>query len=117
MDGTPEYKGRPVGVSLLGVRDRSSRFVVYVREANTMPDNFASVDHFPNLLKHFDENRLLGITRHYIRLADDGPEVASQCLAQRAEICLQECKRRAIELDNVARVKQRSNIIKPRWAA
>ena len=82
-----------------------------------MPDNVAPVDHFPDLLKHFDENRLLGITRHYIRLADDAPEVASQYLAQRAEICLQECKRRAIGLDNVASVKQRSDTIKPRWAA
>jgi len=82
-----------------------------------MPDNIAPVDHFPGLLKHFDEDRLLGITRHYIRLADDGSDLASQYLAQRAEICLQECKRRAIGLDNVARAKQRSKTIKPRWAA
>jgi len=82
-----------------------------------MPDNISSVDHFPDLMKHFDENRLLGITRHYIQLANDGPDLVSQYLAQRAQICLRECIRRAIEVDNVARVKQRSNTIKPRWAA
>ena len=82
-----------------------------------MRDNVASVDHFPDLLKHCDENRLLGITRHYIRLADHGPGVGSQFLAQRAEICLRECKRRAIRLDIVARIEQRPNTIRPGWAA
>jgi predicted methyltransferase len=115
MDRTPEYKANLFGVLLLGVRIRGSW--VMLGEAKMKPDNISSVDHFPDLLKHFDENRLLGITRHYIRLADAGSEVASQHLAQRAEICLQECKRRAIGLDNVARVKQRSNTIKPRRAA
>ena len=80
-----------------------------------MPDNIASIDHFPDLLKHFDETRLLSITRHCLRLVDDAS--ASQYLAQRAEICLEECKRRAIGLDNVARVEQRSNTINPLWAA
>ena len=114
MDGTPEYKARPIGVSLSGVRDRRA-VPVFARETNTMPHNIASVDHFPDVLKHFDENRLLGITCHYLRLAGD-PSV-SQHLAHRAEICLEECKRRAIGLDNVARVEQRSNTIKSPWAA
>lgn len=61
------------------------------------------VDHFPEVLKHFDERRLIETTEKYMRLAFTGPKAPWDNSAERARMCKAECKRR--HLGNYGRLR------------
>ena len=52
------------------------------------------IDHFPNLLKHFNNQRLMETTRDYIRRARDGVKTKWDDCEERAAMCQAECERR-----------------------
>ena len=54
------------------------------------------VDHFPEVLKHFDDRRLIEATERYMRLAFSGPKATWDNSAERARMCKAECERRQV---------------------
>jgi len=57
---------------------------------------FSEVNHFPRVLKHFDDKTLVKTTLHYVWRAYGGPEGTGKDYVDRAELCKAECRRRGI---------------------
>ena len=60
------------------------------------------VDHFPEVLKHFDDGRLIETTRKYMHMAFDGPKAAWDNSLERAKMCKAECNRRHLSVSRGA---------------
>jgi len=75
------------------------------RSGNTQPaEKYAPVDHFPVVLEHFSEERLLEATRLYVQAVEEGR--ADGCTCERATMCCHECERRGMRFRLVGKVGQ-----------
>jgi hypothetical protein len=66
-----------------------------------MAEDFFIVDHFPNVLRHFTNERLLKLMRHYTQVAHyDG---AGRFVYDMAIKCRDECQRRGLRVPRLRR--------------
>jgi hypothetical protein len=61
------------------------------------------IDHLPAMLKHFDDGRLLDMTRRSVQAAERRSAAEGDYCAERAEICRRECERRGIRFSGAIR--------------
>jgi hypothetical protein len=70
-----------------------------------MAENILIVDHFPNVLRHFSNDRLLKLMTHYTRVAQyDG---ADRFVYEIATKCQDECQRRGLHIPRLRRRQRR----------
>jgi hypothetical protein len=70
-----------------------------------MIENISTVDHFPDVLKHFSHERLLSLSAHYEQLlSDSSPD---NFLYDRAARCQQEIARRGALIPWLRRLQWR----------
>ena len=77
-----------------GFGERIARSLYEDREEQIMVEQISPVDHFPNVLKHFSDERLLKLTIQFVHVAQDGS--ADRFIHERTAMCQQECERRGI---------------------
>lgn len=68
-----------------------------------MAENISPVDHFPDVLKHFADERLLKLTTYYEEVANYGS--ADRFVYDRAAKCQHECERRGLRIPQLRRGK------------
>jgi hypothetical protein len=70
-----------------------------------MIENISPVDHFPDVLKHFTDQRLLSLSARYRKLMDDSS--ADDFLCDRAARCRQEIADRGAFIPWLRRLQSR----------
>lgn len=68
------------------------------------PETYIPVDHFPGVLKHFSEERLVEITCLYVQAVDEGRVDAYT--SERAAMCRYECEQRVIRFSRLQGCKK-----------
>ena len=68
-----------------------------------MAEQRATVDHFPDVIKHFSDEQLMKLAIHYAEAANS--ESANHFVRGRGIKCREECKRRGIRIPRRGQTK------------
>jgi hypothetical protein len=93
-NGGPRLRSVFVKTSGTDLANELLSHYAYGDRGENVVEHISPVDHFPNMLKHFSDERLLRFTIHFVQMTQDGSEDSFAC--DRAALCQHECERRGI---------------------